>query len=87
MGKLDPFNSLVSFASSFGLTKFFCPEAKLNIFLNGHVRKKCVVLKDGIYFSVKGCKIGHVLTIEEDLPARGRLEACNHSKNSGFSRA
>ena len=62
-------------------------QAVLDVFLHRQVREERVVLEDGVDVTLEGRALGHVDTVEQDLAARGQLEAGDHPQDGRLARA
>ena len=64
-----------------------------DVLIHGHVRPECIVLEEEADLSFVGRNIDAFIRIEDDavtdfdLPLGRRLEACDHTKDGGFSTA
>src|SRR5690349_12743444 len=66
---------------------FFHLQAKAHIIQNGHMREKRIILKDGVYWAMKGWDSLNSMTTNDNF-ARARLfKACNHTEGRGFAAA
>ena len=62
-------------------------EREGDVFVDGHVRIKRIVLEDHGDVAILGRNVVHQLTADGELAAADLLETCNHAQRGGFSAA
>ena len=67
------------------VVNFSLLETKRYVFLDTHVRKECVVLKDSIDRSLVRLLVGDVVAPNKDAPCAWSLQAGNHPQGRGLA--
>ncbi len=73
--------------AALGLGHGLVLEAIADILLHAHMREERVGLEHHVHRPVIGRHVRHVLTVDEDLAARGRLEAREHAQQRRLAAA
>ncbi len=62
-------------------------HAEADVLCNGHVREKCIGLKDHAHIALVGRLVGDIGIIERDLAGGGDLKAGDHAQSGRFAAA